>query len=167
MRHVVLPDRVGDAVLLEIVADGELAAEGIPSLSRWRTRRSCPATHGRRPARRGRSSLTESATARSSPKLGRVTRMPSILSLLSWKSFAHFSASFHVITTPSGVSLGVSDDEVDVFLLQERDHLLAPLLCKLGGKHVPVADDESKGYLPHSASIRVRKSPRRPIYLIS
>ena len=55
-----------------------------------------------------------SATPFSSPKLGSITSIPSIILLLDLNKFAHFSASWKVSTPPSLVS--DSDNKIGLML---------------------------------------------------
>ena len=94
--------------------------------------------------------MIESATARSSPKLGRVTRMPSILALFSRNSLAHTAASFQVEITPWEVSFSVTATTSMPASFSFASICLAALLGQFDRENVAVSHDKAQSCLFHS-----------------
>ena len=98
---------VADPVLAEVCCTPTSSRRSCPAGARWPSARARRGTRGRGPGTSRPARRIVSAIPRSSPKLGSVTRMPSIFSLFALKSSAHFFASARDSTEPYFVSFGL------------------------------------------------------------
>ena len=95
--------------------------------------------HVRDPATR-----SVSAMARSSPKLGSVTMMPSIVSRFFLNRSAHRAASARVSTAPNLVSSGPGATTAVAGLLDRRNHFRAAALGQVVREETPISDDHAE-----------------------
>ena len=84
-----------------------------------------------------------SAMARSSPKFGSVTTMPSIRSRFFLKSSAQWRDSSRVSTAPYLLCSGIGGHYIHTRAVERTNHFLAAALCQMIGKKSAVPHDES------------------------
>ena len=157
--RVALGQRERDAVLPQVVADRDLAAEGVAAplrRSAGSDRRGRPAPA---PARSSAASRSVSATPFSSPKLGRQTSTPSMRSRCFRNSSAHACACCHVSTAPSLVSCSSSITGSMFERLKQRHEVATRFGHQLVGEEVAIADDHRQCLRRHGSSYFRAKMP--------